>query len=102
MSKLDILKFNCRLDPTRFKDGLRTLIETKASNEQIDKFMKMVQIHDVSEIYYNLYCCVSSNISTNLLDIDVHMLHLITRFMIKSHCSTYLPYSATVVSAIPF
>lgn len=85
MSKLHILKFNYRLDPTRFKDGLRTLIETKASNEQIDKFMKMVQIHDVSEIYVNLYCCVSSNISTNFLDIDVHMLHLITRFMIKSH-----------------
>lgn len=49
-SILHISKFNCRLDPTRFKDGLRTLMETKASNEQIDRFMKMVQIHDVSEI----------------------------------------------------
>lgn len=43
---------NCRLDPTRFKDGLRTLIETKASNEQIDKFMKLVQSHNVSKMSF--------------------------------------------------
>lgn len=49
----NIIWSNCRLDPARFKDGLRTLIETKASNEQIDKFMKLVQSHNVSKMSFN-------------------------------------------------
>lgn len=48
----NIIWSNCRLDPARFKDGLRTLIETKASNEQIDKFMKLVQSHNVSKMSF--------------------------------------------------
>lgn len=47
-----IIWSDCRLDPARFKDGLRTLIETKASNEQIDKFMKLVQSHNVSKMSF--------------------------------------------------
>lgn len=37
-----------RLDPAKFTEGLRTLMAMKASNDQIERFTKMVQSHNVS------------------------------------------------------
>ncbi|XP_062596534.1 uncharacterized protein LOC134257978, partial [Saccostrea cucullata] len=35
-----------KLDPANFKEGLRTLLETNASNEEIENYIRSVQNHD--------------------------------------------------------